>query len=616
MTGRALLRLLSININQINDLSCEILIGNTILSIFILVICFLFKSSADIGFIIYSIFGIGATALNSTFPTKTKSSNFIALAMIGVISGFSILWSWQAIISIPKLKETGVFSAWPDYFYHASLISQFAKFSDMGGTWIFARGMEMPLYHYASYMIPATLVALSGLPSLTAAMAFWVPYSYINMGLGAWTLGSILGNRLGGIAAVVSIFMVPNAAHYGFMNPYFDFHWLMQISASGYAVGLSLLTLGLGVIALETKPKTTLILAASFVLIISAFKMQIFVILLFSVFLIFILLYKPKKSLAYCLIILFFIIGGMFAVIILEHFPRAPHFLTTGWTPRASLEALMQSRRLHTNLPTSVAIPLETADVILSATGALCPLYIVLLIISYFKKISFKSDFFSLYFIFIYISIILFFPYNVGDEYQHRSFVLLYSVLSIWCSSILCRLILQYFSVSKFFILTILTIFFIPFPFIFEHNSQSENPIWAQAMTQEIIPRGLILSAEYIRTHAQSSDVVLKSSDDGQPPFFVTLTALCERSAYIVLLKGHEAWTLWGSDINIVNEREKVALSILNSKTYEEFSRIANNAGINWYVLSPTDHFPNDITDMAEIKLENYYIFHLSNNKS
>ena len=58
--------------------------------------------------------------------------------------------------------------------FHGPVIAQFAHFDTFNGTSIFSYGGHVPLYHWASYMLPAVVCSFSNSPSLVRfATSMW-----------------------------------------------------------------------------------------------------------------------------------------------------------------------------------------------------------------------------------------------------------------------------------------------------------------------------------------------------------------------------------------------------------------------------------------------------------
>jgi hypothetical protein len=611
--GRSIFTFLPNYLNPSIKFPTEFVTGIAIIDISMLAFCISMKCSADVAFILTCAFGLVAIVFNAKRLADGIDDSIPSYGAICVICTFSVIWSWQAIWAVPRLRETYIFPAWQDFFFHSCMITEFAHFSDFGGTWIFAHGTKIPIYHYASYMLPAAISTFSNFPALALATAFTEPFSFIVMGLGAWVLGVVIAGRIGGAACIAAIFMLPDAAYYWFRNPYYDFHWLLQITPMGYGIGFSLLALALGIGGVRQRSAAAFWLAAALTLISASFKMQLFALLLLSGFMLVGSYWRPRKLwvLWACFASICIAAAGLIGVA--ELLPRAPHFLSTRWEPGLALQGLLPSGTISDKLPSVFAVPAGLAILLLTAFGGLLPAYIVGVAWSRNAKLLDFFDVVPLVFVLVYCFIVVTFPRNTGDEFQHRPFTLVYAVLAVWCACLTVKFVKATLVGRANLALTAFAFVLLPFPFLMQMSAQSGHHAadWMKSAARVEVPRGLFQSAEYIRQHASISDVTLKSSDDGDVPLFGYLTAISERASYVLLLRSHSAWDLWGTPLDVVAAREAVGRELLQAPTFEEFSQIAQAAGISWYVLSPPDHLPEAITDKAVMSTDGYFVLHV-----
>jgi hypothetical protein len=103
-----------------------------------------------------------------------------------------------------------------------------------------------PLYHYASYLLPAAFAFPLDLPGLPLATSVWLPLGFFTMCAGAYALGKVLAGPAGGIAAVAALTVLPDASNYGLGNGFFSFHWhLLAFPGAPYAIGFFLVAIAL-----------------------------------------------------------------------------------------------------------------------------------------------------------------------------------------------------------------------------------------------------------------------------------------------------------------------------------------------------------------------------------
>ncbi len=193
-----------------------------------------------------------------------------------VIGGLVAAWARQTILAVATADDAGVFTAWQDYFLHAAEITYLKHYTAFDGTSLYLAGSPQPLYHRASYAMASVFSELGGVPSLETATRFWLPTGLVLCMTGLHTLGSALAGRLGGVAAVVLVFLLPDASTYGFHNRFLSFHWLLQIAAgSGYAVAMVLLGLTVIVTADRARHWRACAVAMGLVMASAAFRMHV-----------------------------------------------------------------------------------------------------------------------------------------------------------------------------------------------------------------------------------------------------------------------------------------------------------------------------------------------------
>jgi hypothetical protein len=532
--------------------------------------------------------------------------------IVAAICGLSFVWSIQAIWAVPTMRKDFVFPAWQDFFYHGAMIAQFAHFSDFDGTWIFAHGTSLPPYHYAPYLLPAAVNAFSSIPALPLASSFIEPFSFIIMGLGAWTLGVLIAGRMGGVATVSAIMNLPSPAHYWFGNAYYDFHWLLQITTTGLSIGFTFLVVTIGIVAVRQKSTAAFWLAAILSATTALFKMQLFPLLFLSGLALLAIFWRPRHRWMLWVSFAALLMAGAIFLPVAELMPRAPHFLTMEWNPRLAIEALLPPIRISMHLPGLLLVLIDLTFLLLTAFGALLPLYILGVYWCHRRKCADRFDIIPLVFVGVYCLIVLTFPRNVGDEFQHRSATLVYGILAVWCALLLLRIMDMTFHRYSHLLVAMLCLALLPFPFVFEKTAQSGLAEWMKVAAHNAVPGGLQEAADYIRQNSSASEITLKSSNDGGGSFFGTLTSISERSAYWLSLDSQMAWKLWGTPIDTIEVREAVTRQLLHADTYEQFSNVAQAAGINWYVLSPPDRLPTEIESMAVKSAHGFRVFHFS----
>ena len=608
--GRALVSIGNRALPTSARIPSEIVAGVSVLSVIMMLYCLVTRYSANAAFLFALAIAIGSVVFNAKRSSRLEPDAASVLISIVGVCALSVVWSWQAIQSFPRLRTSEIFPAWGDFFFHSGVISEFAHFQNFGGTWIFAHGTPIPVYHYANYLLPAAISAFSGLPALALATSFTEPFSFVVMGLGGWVLGVVLGGRATGILCIVTLLLLPNAANYGFKNPYYDFHWLLQISDIGYAIGIAFIAIAYGILGRRNQSLALFGLSVLFTFLTAAFKIQIFVLLVGSGLVLVAIFWQPTKAwLRWAYLGAIVVIAPLLAFLA-ELYPRAPHFLSTHHQPNLFLAVFLPAG--STGLPNATRLPIELLLLLLTSTGTLLPLYLLGMLWCRRRKLSDLADTVPLIVIGVYCCVAVTFPGDLGDEFQHRPFTLVYAILAIWCASFAAR-ILRASHPGTMRVIVLLAVFaLLPLPFFMQRSTQSGQAAWMRTASRQDVPKALFESAAYLHDHALATDITLKSSDDGEAPFLGKLTALSERASYILRLQDHSAWVLWGTPPDVVDAREREANELLRAQTFESFLHRAKSIGINWYVLSPPDHLPAAITDHAVRIARGWYIIHIA----
>ncbi len=502
--------------------AAEFVAGSLLVSLMIFAGCRLFVVSAGTAACGAVLVGIIAAVICWRRGGRTRTG-WADLGVLLVVCIAAFVWSWQAIVAVPRLFATGHFDAWTDYFIHAGEITQFADFSALRGATLFAAGAPLPLYHYGSYMLTAALSGLAGILSLTAITAFWTPFGFVVLGLAACVLGGVLAGEIGGVLAVAAVLLVPSASHYGLANPFFDFHWMLQISSSGcYALACGCLSIAALILWLREPGFGALGWAIFFTLATFEFRVQVFAPLILTNAMIWAVAWRPRTAWHRPGLIAGFAGFVLIVMLALEHVQRAPHFFSGRHDPIRLLQTMHGMAlsgysgwyaRLAGAAPANIgwqAGVLATGVLLLlaAAFGALLPLYVAGLLWRRHAGIRLTEDLFPLAGLIAYLAILLLFPSNPLEklEFAHRPYVLVYTLLAIWCA----RFAVDFVSWP---VAAGLAVALLITPLTLESKAQCSSLLWGAIDCGVAIPPGLIASAGYLRGHAAPGDVVANPAD-------------------------------------------------------------------------------------------------------
>jgi hypothetical protein len=626
--GRATLRALSLPLPSSALFPAEMLAGVAIISVNMLMICLAARASAGVAFLLICIVGLALLGFDVVRDhhralnfNKDSTSNRLTPFLVFFICGLSLVWSWQTIRSFPRLRAEGILHAWVDFFFHSTVIAQFGHFSALNGTSMFSYGTHIPLYHWASYMLPAVLSTFSDTPAMVVATTFWVLLGSVMMAFGAWALGAVLADWMGGIAAVVLILLAPSAAHYGLRNHFFDFPWLLQISAGlSFGVGLSLLTVALFIVAIRHRNVLAAGVATALALAEAAFKIHFLVTLLPACGMLFILLWQwnqPKMK--------FIAVGALASAVLAlmslaEGLSRAPHFFTGAHDVTKILAMMLDMEpsaaphlfpAIATSTPAVISVPAGILLVLAAATGVLLPFYFFAWAYCYRRGLAHPTDCFPLLLLAAYGAVIGSFPTDTftGDptEYQHRNFVLIYAVLAVWCGYFAVTSANYLWGRRSLLILAACACCLLPVPLLLESTTETNTLAWTRSLATNPVPLGLLESAEYLRKVAARGDVLLASDFKDEAP----LVALSERRALLVMDEGYAKGLSYGSEA--IAKRIAVGQQLKHATSYEKMQQIARANAIDWYVASPGSILAASLRRNAAVCTRGYCVIHLRN---
>jgi hypothetical protein len=213
----------------------------TAMALFALVTAF--HVLAATAFAIWAVAVLGALfALRAPLPpAPAPRGGLVALLLCGAAT---MAWCHE-LAAVPEIfAREGALKTWTDQFIHGTVISQFGDPRAAGHQAIELAGLAAPSYHYASYMLPAALAWPLDLPGLTLATSVWTPLGFFTLCAAVYALGDALGGRAAGVAALVALTLVPDAASYGLYNRLFGYYWyVIAVPGASYGIALALLAI-------------------------------------------------------------------------------------------------------------------------------------------------------------------------------------------------------------------------------------------------------------------------------------------------------------------------------------------------------------------------------------
>jgi hypothetical protein len=216
-------------------IACELLIGfffaNTLL--FVLVLLSPFGMGVDVS--LMGLVGLAATLLGRSkryAPRTTLCAEYGSLVCIAFTAGAATLWvgDQQPVMTIVAGKE--IFTVWADLFIHASQISTFAHAHGLRTIEdIRLAGTPASVYHFASYMMPAALDAVTSTSAIDSYAAFQLPFGIFLVGLAGYVLPSVLLRTVWpAVLGSAALLALPDAYGQGFGVRLLSFHFMSQVN--------------------------------------------------------------------------------------------------------------------------------------------------------------------------------------------------------------------------------------------------------------------------------------------------------------------------------------------------------------------------------------------------
>jgi len=193
----------------------------------------------------FAVWGLLVLVLDVSLRRKSVApdTNRKDLFAIAICCALTAAWCRGPAATPTALAQGGAFHAWIDYFLHGAVIAEFGDPRAIGRGDIWLADVPKFAYHYGSYLLPAAFQVPLGESGLALATSIWLPIGMLSLAAAAYALGACLAGAPGGIAALVALFVIPDASNYWLQNGFFSFHWnIVSIPGSTYAIAAGLLT--------------------------------------------------------------------------------------------------------------------------------------------------------------------------------------------------------------------------------------------------------------------------------------------------------------------------------------------------------------------------------------
>jgi len=364
-------------------------------------------------------------------------------------AGVTLMWC-RGIAAAPEvLVRERLLPAWIDYFIHGGTISQFGDPRSFAHLSYDLADSPLRLYHYASYMLPAAFAEPLDQPGLLLATSVWLPLGFLTMCAGSYALGVALAGQPGGVVALASLTLVPDAAAYGLRNSVFGYYWnILSSPGSGYAIGIALLSVAFLHRYAALRSSRALLAGAVLAVGTLLFRANVFV-LAFPAWLaaagVSLPFFRRRRFLLAVLLI------GSVALARLAIYVAADNL--PGWDIAPVLETFLDASHANQE-PTAytgwyetlraygpgISAPAGILLVFLACLGLLALLYPAALLLAR-RRLS-AIDCFPVFVIVFYVLLMIWAPippHGDAEEFTHRPFIVLYATIAIWTATLLAR---------------------------------------------------------------------------------------------------------------------------------------------------------------------------------
>ena len=598
--------------------AAEIVLGFSALSLVHLFATVLFNFGAGSAFVC-DLFVVAAAVLAVSKGHRGKSlstasadlgatwrSTLIDCSVIVLLGLLTTLWTREALGSVAEAKQTGIFRVWNDFLLQAAEIQYQINYPYFNGESPYLSGLPQAFYHRASYSLAALFAWVSETPPLEAATYFWLPAGLVMMGLGAYSLGSVLGGRLVGILTVLALFLLPDASMYGLKNGYFAFYWLITVApGAGYAMALSFLALALYVSGRFNDEYRLVAIGAGVALLSAAFRIHIAIpAVALYVVLVVATARLPHPWRRYHLVgaVLIAFLG---IALVFESIALAPHFFS------GRTDGLRYIEAVHFAAPTAyegvfqalgeslnpgmrgvfVGYPLMLA----AQYGLVLP---ALLVSSLFlNDLRLRAHLLGVAagLLAVHAAITFFIPTpGNGDitEWSHRSFVLIYGVLVIYTVVGISATPLFDSSRLKFHkhrnlnigMVSFLSVLGLLIPWFYGKNIQYGSLRDGPTACATPISPDMFSAAEFIKLKSGPSDKILASNGDPD----AALVALTGLQAYV---SRGLLYQKMGTTSALAQARIISLIKLRKAGDFQQLAEFGKASGVRWFVVS-TDDMP------------------------
>ncbi len=599
LTGDLFVKIVLKNNIRFNTISIKILIGILFVNLLLFLLCLLSVFGFAANWLFLVIFITISSVINNRVHSYTNlvNSDYSENIFLFLSPLIITIWCLDSLQPLQINADFMLLRAWPDIFFHLSQISGFSHstgFNTLSDTSM----IEAPVhpYHMATYMLPAVLVNVTGVSTLTAYSSMLVPIGLFSTSLAAFSIIRLAFGHWPSLIAGLSILLIPDAAQQGFGNTFLSYHWLQQIApAQMYGIASAAFAFMFLIEGSRFKQYGLIFLGYFFVFVTLLFKAQIFVAISYLA-LIYPVLFLRNIKIHYRIFFLLLMTCIYVAAVFVGQTSNKIPTMRLDGSALDAYSSLILSLASNAYIKDIFYFLFNTFNTyfLLKAFSFMLLLILCTFGFSFFiyifvcKRLStiFEPGIWVIPFlvIFVYLTMSTFLAFDkmqIGtpEELLHRPFVWAYFIVISWTTgglyfylfgdSIPSNKIVKFLLIFLFFMLMSITVYF------------SNGIHYAEGLGsgKQSIPKCLLNTAIFIKKMSNSNEVVQDANND---PKFI-LSALSERRAYAIDTSGFRMPIGLLERLSSLNDLKQFSDS-------DEVYKFMKNTGINWYVTHSNDN--------------------------
>ena len=531
---------------------------------------------------------------------RLPSAELCSLLCIAFCAIAATAWVHEQQPVMTTAHDGRVFTVWTDVFIHARLISEFAQAHGLGTIEnLRLAGGTSPIYHFASYLLPAALNAIAGTTAIDSYVAWHLPFGILLLGTAAYALIAVLVRKpWPALVATIAVVALPDALEQGFGIRLLGFHFMTQVNL-GMLYGIACMTLAwiLMIEACRSGRWHGVVVAFAFLALCVSYKAHLFLanalILMLYPCLRFAGLRRAQRGLLVLAVLVVFTAvvtlsqrSSSVPTIRVDGSGIVPYLaiLYDGMDP-GRLKTLFDRLYFGQHLPAIVNATLIGTLIAVTSFGAW--LLIVPFVVRRWRRdLGPDTPFFVGLVVVNYLAMSLSLAVDdrrIGaiEELLNRPMAWAYFVLVAFVAAALYERLRMRFdrrgrrSPLLLIPLAVVALLGVQRQAVGLQLAPGWPNLAAYADFNEV-PACLVEAASFLRKHAAPGDVVLDSSFD---PHFV-LTALSERQAFVIAAP-------FAGETGGISERLTEVRALQSRADPQAFRAYAAARGIHWYVVHP-----------------------------